>query len=270
LSSYNKLAEVFLYDDIKDFISLNQSIIAYSKLSKALDEQIKMALFTGKPGVGKTYLLKRLFSDFEDKYTIVMLLTPHTSESEFMKVLYYETFGEKVDDSIGNFYKVLELYKNRMRDENIDQVAVILDEFQLYSDELREKIRLMSDSGLFKFILTIHKVNKSDVISQSYFQSRIWEVIKLDNVEFNDIKIYIERKILLSEYKEFAMVFNQSNYRKIYYFTKGNLRLINKLLHKVFSLCAFYDSYQPDSIRVGEIKNKIIEMAAIDLRMTYA
>ena len=58
---------------------------------------------------------------------------------------------------------------------------VLLDEAQLYSSSLMEKIRLLSDSRKIKFVITLHKTEEEDIIAKEHFQTRIWESIERNN-----------------------------------------------------------------------------------------
>ncbi len=58
-------------------------------------------------------------------------------------------------------------------------VVFLLDECQLYSEALMEKIRLLSDTRAIKFVITLHKTDNEDIIAKEHFKTRIWELWEL-------------------------------------------------------------------------------------------
>lgn len=100
-----------------------------------------------KPGTGKTFLLQKIYNDFKNKKKIIFLPRP-SDESSFIKALYENTFG-KASTNVTNYDKFLALVAKNIKKQEEDSIVVLLDEAQLSSTELIEKIRLMADSRLF-------------------------------------------------------------------------------------------------------------------------
>jgi hypothetical protein len=141
---------------------------------------------------------------------------------------------------------------------------VLLDEAQLYSENLMEKIRLISDTRTMKFVITLHKTEKEDLIAKEHFQTRIWESIELENASHVELKIYIQKKLMKINCFDTANLFTHKAMNKIYSLTQGNYRDTNKLLYTIFDIYASYESLQQLSkVNTNFLSNKIIEMAAI-------
>ncbi len=51
----------------------------------------------------------------------------------------------------------------------IEILVFLLDECQLYSEALMEKIRLLSDTRAIKFVITLHKTDNEDTHRQRAF-----------------------------------------------------------------------------------------------------
>ena len=128
----------------------------------------------------------------------------------------------------------------------------------------------MSDSRKFKFLFTVHKTEKEDVLAKDYFQTRIWETIENHNSSINEVKTYIEKKMLYHNKFEYLSLFKNDHYRLLMKFTHGNLRTINKLMYKLFEILEYYDTNKPTIVRGKSIKPKFLEMAAINLGMIHA
>jgi len=263
-SSFTKAKEVFDDSRDDDFINLDSSIIAYDKLLEILQKPIKLALLYGKPGTGKTFLLKKIYRDLSKKKFIIFIPTPFFSEAEFIKFIYEKSFGKRfVDiDTFDQFFQVLS--KQKMTSK--DSITVFVDEAQLYPPEIVEKIRLLADTRRYKFIFTVHKTDqKEDVFAKDYFKTRIWESVELTNVSYDEFKTYVEKKFLYHNMFEFLRKISPKQYKMIYNFSKGNLRETNKFLFKLFEICEYYDLTEPSKINLSKIDTKIIEMTAISL-----
>jgi hypothetical protein len=135
----------------------------------------------------------------------------------------------------------------------------------MYSVELMEKIRLLSDSRAVKFIVSLHKTEDEDLIAKEHFQSRIWEVIELKNATLEDQTAYIHKKLLKKNLFELANSIKEKNMKLIHKFTKGNFRECNKMMFTIFEICEYYDKNEPSKVNYNQIPKRIVEMAALKL-----
>ena len=260
-SSYTAAKEIFsdIYDDFVDF---NSSVIAYKKLVEILNKPIKLVLLFGKPGTGKTFLLKKIYKDLHKKKPIIFIPTPFFDESEFVKFLYENSFGKK-DLTVKSFDEFFNILSTKVPKQTI---SVFIDEAQMYPSKIVEKIRLLADTRKYKFIFTVHKTDEQeDVFAKDYFKTRIWESVELKNISFDEFSIYVEKKFLYHNMFEFVGKFSKKQYKMIYKASNGNLREINKIFYKLFEICEYYDMNEPNKINSKYIDKKFIEMAFINL-----
>ncbi len=250
----------------KDYIQLDRVSAIYQSLKDSVKKPLKMILLFGKPGTGKSMLLNKLHQDLSQHQKVVTYHTPIIDESEFLASLARDLYGVKLASGLNftNFNKLSKEYE-------FDTIPlVLLDEAQLYSTDLMEKIRLLADERNIKFLITLHKTDKEDVIAKEHFQTRIWETIELQNASATELKIYIQKKLMKSNCFDIANMFNDKNVKLMHKFTDGNYRDTNKLLYALFEILDWYEENQSNKISYSKIENKHIEMAAIHIGLIDA
>ncbi len=263
-SNYEKAKDIFsdIYDD--DYVNIDSSVIAYEKLFEVINKPIKLVLLYGKPGTGKTFLLKKIYRDLSKKKSIILLPTPFFDELEFIKNIYTYSFKDTLPN-LDSFDAYFKLITEKAKQFN-EPMTVFIDEAQLYPSSIIEKIRLLADTRKYKIVFTVHKTDeKEDVFAKDYFKTRIWESVELNNITFEEFKIYIEKKFLYHNMFDFINKFTKKHYKIIYTYSKGNLRETNKILYKLFDICDYYDKKEPSKMSNRLINTKFLEMTIISL-----
>ena len=263
---YTHIKDVFIDEDESlNFVNLDNSISCYNKIVLALKKPLKLILFYGKPGSGKTFLLNKIANNLKEDKSLIFFPHPFFSEATFIEALCEQIYGKKLED-INNFESFIKFYSKDFssKDEILkNQMTVILDEAQLYPTELIEKIRLMADTRMFKFLFTIHKTENEDILAKDYFQTRIWESIELSSADVNEIIIYLQRKLSQKNYDKY-LKFDKKDYECAYSFCGGNLRTLNKIMYKFYEICEYYEQYQPSKLSGDKANIMILTMAALD------
>ena len=246
----------------KDYIQLDRVSIIYQSLKDSLSKPLKMILLYGKPGTGKSMFLSKLYEDLRQYQEVYLYSTPILDESEFYKTLAQDIFKIKHNDEL-NFTQFMAIVKHKEEDAN-EIPIIMLDEAQLYSQNLMEKIRLVSDTRKVKFLITLHKTEKEDIIAKEHFQTRIWETIELENATSQELKIYIQKKLMKANCFDSVHMFTTKSVKKIHNITNGNYRDSNKLLYTLFDLYTTYENENKISaLKTNHISTKMIEMSAI-------
>ncbi len=245
--------------DVNEYIQLDRVSTIFDSLMQTMEKPLKMVLVFGRPGTGKSMMLNRLYQEISEKQLAAIYHTPLVDEVEFIKSLSRDILSFKPFEEF-TFTQFIELLE-QSEPETIP--IVFLDEAQLYSDALMEKIRLISDTRKIKFVITLHKTETEELIAKEHFQTRIWETIELHNASKQELLAYIQKKLLKHAQFEIANLFGKAQINLIYKFTQGNYRDTNKLLYTLFELYEAYASQAPHKINTQTITTKMIEMAAI-------
>jgi len=245
----------------KDYVQLERVSEIYRSLEQSITKPLKMILLYGKPGTGKSMFLSKLYKDAAEERSLVLYQTPILDESEFYKRLAHDVCDVTVEEEL-NFTQFIQILEKKNFEE---PPVVLLDEAQLYSDALMEKIRLLSDTRKIKFVIALHKTEKEDLIAKEHFQTRIWESIELENASKAELKIYIQKKLMMANCFDTASMFNNNRIiNLIYKLTKGNYRDTNKLLYTLFDIYTIYEERQQlHKVSTTYVSSKLVEMAAI-------
>jgi len=263
-SRYEAAKNVFIDSiDIDDYIEIDASVAAYERLKQSIEKPFKMILLFGRPGTGKSILLNRITQKLKYQKEIYYFETPVTNKKEFFdKFFNVLTKQDLPHNAEVNFSALVNFCKN-LRGKR--EIIILLDEAQMYDSEMMEKIRLLSDTRVVKFVISLHKTEDEDLIAKEHFQSRIWEVIELKNATKEDLSTYVHKKLLKKNLFEIANSIKKKEMKLIYHFTKGNYRECNKLLFTIFEICEYYDKNEPDKINYNHIPRRIVEMSGLKL-----
>jgi replication-associated recombination protein RarA len=264
MSQYTKPKTIFVDEiNVETYIDLESAQKAYDQLRHSIDKTLKMVLLFGRPGTGKSLLLNRIYRDLKEQYELYLFETPSLSGEEFFRKLFHVlTHQELPPGTRVSFDTFVDYLKNI---KGTRSIIVLVDEAQMYPKEVLEQIRILSDTGAIKFIISLHKTEDEDLVAKEHFQSRIWEVIELKNATKDELKTYVHKKLLQENEFEIANQIRDKHVKFIYRCTKGNYRETNKMLYTVYEMYEYYDRNDPSSIDHRSLSKKILEMTALKL-----
>ena len=247
---------------VEDYIQLDRITGIYQSLLDSIQKPLKMILIYGKPGTGKSMFLSKLYEELKKTQKIRIYLTPILDENEFISTLAKDLLDISNSSEL-NFTQFMSEIKKKKNNINNEVPIILLDEAQLYSESILEKIRLLSDTRAVKFVISLHKTEGEDLIAKEHFKTRIWQSIELTNTTVEELNIYITKKLLQYGYLYTFGMFDAQVVKDIHNLTRGNFRDTNKLLYTVFDIYAYYSEKEPAKITHDKVSKEIIEMAAI-------
>jgi len=258
MSSLKKASDIFnnAFDLSEYFESVSASGVK-SNLLDAIDKNdIPLIFLLGEPGVGKTYMLNIVKESYILKKRVLFSSEPFSTPESFLHFL-LKNYAPSKDLSLSELKDLaVNVYS---KEDNI----IIVDEAQLLSDSVLEFIRILSDTGYFNFIISMHKEEGLEILNLQHFASRTHIVINLEKLTMNEILNYTHAQLFKNSLGEYAEYFNLKEIKQINQYAEGNFRQMKQMLKHIFSIM----HYASENSKLGySTPNRcVITMAAIDL-----
>lgn len=269
MRDYIKARDTFVDSiDLNSYVSIDSNKVIYNSLVGSLDRVFKIFLITGNPGTGKSLILNRLYDEFKKQKEIHLFDIPPSSTKEFYAKLFRILTNHNLP--AGARVDLETLIKYLKTSASTRDIILLLDEVQMYNNDILEAIRILSDVGSIKFIISFHHTSEDNLLAQEHFSTRILETRELLNANKDELRIYVHQKLLLSAQIDIADTIDNRNISLIHKFTMGNYREVNKIMYTIFEIYAYYDLNFPHKIKKDKFSNKIIEMAALQLGYIHA
>jgi len=254
--SYYEAAKECFIDEINldTYVELPSSIKAYNELENSLDKPFKLMLLHGEPGTGKSLLLKRIHDKKKYQREIHFIESPILEEDAFFRklfdILIQKPMPRNAKVDFNTFVEFCKIIKGQR------EIIILLDEAQLYPKKIMEEIRVLSDTGVLKFVIALHTTTDEEILARSHFKTRIWGSIELKNASKEEIKKYIHQRLLMFNQFEIANQIGKRNINFIYKVTKGNFRVCNKLMYTTFEIYQYYEKHDHlNLIKINFLKN---------------
>ncbi len=260
MRDYTKAKELFR--DIIEvkyyFDSISAEITRY-KVENAIEERNAPLIFLiGDPGVGKSYILKLISTELEKKSRSIFIDHPFFDKRDLLKIL-YESKNIRFDKNI-NFNnlkeQLLQEYKN-------DKHTIFIDEAQLLNEEQFELIRILGDTKIFQFVLSMHKEEGKAILDKKHFKSRTKVVVEYERLHYKEVYRYIQSALLSENFGEISQMFSLNDAKKIARYTDGNFRTVKKFIYSLLSLLEY--AKKNGLRKYSDINNHLLQMSALDI-----
>lgn len=233
--------------------------IAKAKIEDAIMERNAPLIFIiGDPGVGKSYILKLINQSISQVQLTVLIDHPFFDKRDLLKIL-YDAKGLTFDKDV-NF--------NTLKDELLvaykgTNHTIFIDEAQLLNEEQFELIRILSDTKVFQFVLSMHQEEGALILQKKHFKSRTKIVIEYGNLEATEVLRYIQSFLIAQKHNEISSMFTKNEAKIIGRYTKGNFRTIKKFLYVLMKLLAY--AKKNGLPKHQKINHCLLTMAALDI-----
>ena len=235
---------------------------AMAHLSYGLTQGGCFIVLTGEVGTGKTTLCRNLLTDLPDNADVALILNAAINEQELLQTICDELkIGYAADDSQKRLLDHINAHLLATFADNRHTVLII-DEAQLLSRDVLEKIRLLTNlettkSKLLQIIL-IGQPELNDLLSRNDLRQlaqRVTARYHLGPLEKKEIGDYVNFRLSVAGCKQ--PLFSRQALNKLYHLTAGIPRKINVLADH--SLLAAYSKTQllVDSKCVKESANEV-------------
>lgn len=221
----------------QDYFEMQSAIRAIEKIDTILQESFPQLLFLiGEPGIGKTFLLHLLYDRWSEERHIILIETPFiTPLSLLNQLIRHKGILPASNDIESLRIQATDLYRKSNH-------LIMIDEAQLLSTEIREFIRMLADSQVFWFILSMHKNEGEAILQIPHFKSRPHHVIELFALTPNECKNYLYRELLrigFSDIDELQPAFITRAHR----LSQGNFRNFKKFFYHFFHLLHYTNTH---------------------------
>ena len=196
-------------------------------------------LITGKPGTGKTTLVKELVGELElTRYKVSTLVSTQLEADDLLRSVAY-SYGIPVETS--NKATILQRLYNylKVRRHDCNHTILIVDEAQDLSEPALEELRLLTNFEYDnKPLLQVFLVGqpqlteKLDASSMEQFRQRITVAANMEPLTEKDVGEYIQHRLSAVGW-EHDPDFNKELYSYIYQYTNGIPRQINQLCSRL-------------------------------------
>lgn len=263
MNSYADASNIFNSSlNVNEYFESVAASYVKSNLIRVIDSNEAPLIFLlGEPGVGKTYMLNIIKEEYILKKRVLFSNDPFLSPEDLLHFL-LKNRNLKNDIPIGKLKDMaIEAYSGQ---ENI----IILDEAQLLNENVLEYIRILSDTGYFNFLISMHSQEGREILKKKHFASREHIVMVLERLDVKDTLKYVHGQLFRNSMGEFAQMFKQKQINQIYNLSKGNFRVLKQLLKHTFSIMDYARNHGHKSYTTPT--KCVITMSAIDLEIIDA
>lgn len=249
--------------DIKHYFDSTSAEVAKNRVQEAIDERNAPLIFlVGDPGVGKSYILKLINKEMRSEHLTVFLDHPFFDKRDLLKIL-YEAKGLEFNAQIS-----FNTLKDRLIKEYAQTVhTIFIDEAQLLNEEQFELIRILSDTKVLQFVLSMHKEEGSVILGKKHFKSRTKVVVDYGKLDSHEVYRYIQSSLIANSYGEIASMFKKKDAKKIVKYTDGNFRTIKKFLYVLMRLLEY--AKKNGIKKYQKLHPNLVIMTALELGMAH-
>lgn len=248
--------------DSSDYFEVQSALSAIEQLKNLTAHSFPQLIFLiGEPGSGKSFLLNYLNDQWKDERDLLLIETPFMNPMELLHILISHKGsvpeGEKIEALRA---QATELYRGTDH-------LIMIDEAQLLSQEMKEFIRILSDSKAFWFIIAMHRAEGEAILRAPHFKSRPHRIITLSSLSPVEGQNYLRSELRRIGLGEIVDEFTPKLVKTAYRISKGNFRNFKKIFYHLFRLLHYTNVHSKTGyLRPSECT---LTMAALDAELIH-
>ena len=202
-------------------------------------------VITGEVGAGKTTLIQKLLSEFDDNVMVAKIFQTQLDDVEFLQAVLVE-FG--LNPFHAKKAELMDMLSTFLIESFLEskQLVLIVDEAQNLSMRVLEEIRMLSGLETHKekvlHIILVGQPQLNTILDAPEMEQLIQRVrfrFHIRALTANEIKAYIDHRLQVAGHSG-AALFSDAALALVYEYTGGIPRLINTLCDTAMT-CAFAD-----------------------------
>lgn len=221
-----------------EYFEVQSALGAIEKIQTLLNGAFRQLIFLiGEPGSGKSFLLNHLHTIWREKRDIILIETPFLTPIDLLKKL----LTHKGVNANGSDMEQLRMEATQLY--GATDHLIMIDEAQLLSTEMREFIRILSDSKAFWFIIAMHRSEGEAILRAPHFKSRPHRVIELFPLTTIEAKNYIHSELIRMGFSEIIDEITPKLIAKAHRLSEGNFRNFKKIFYHLFHLLHYTNAH---------------------------
>ncbi len=200
-------------------------------------ENKTMALITGNPGMGKTFVIRNFLNELNNNlYKVVYICMSTITTFEFYRQLCFELGIEPSFKKIDMFRDIQERILNLSRDKKVN-VIIVLDEAQYLKPSILNDLKILlnfdMDSKNYVSLILVGQPVLNSILRRNIFDAlsqRITVSYNMCGFNKNELNDYINSRIKLAHGNN--GIFNEQAIEAIYNASNGSIRVVNNIITK--------------------------------------
>lgn len=224
--------------DSRDYFEMQSALGAIQKIRTLMEGTFRQLVFLiGEPGSGKTFLLNLLYDQWSEQRHIILIETPFLTPLNLLyQLIRHKGLQPNGEDIEQLRIQVTELYAS-------SDHLIMIDEAQLLSQEMKEFIRILSDSKAFWFILAMHRSEGEAILRAPHFKSRPHRIIELSPLTPAEGKNYVHKELMRIGFSEITDELSPKLILKVHRISQGNFRNFKKIFYHLFHLLHYTNTH---------------------------
>jgi len=221
-----------------DYFEMQSTLAATEKIRSLLQGSFRQLIFLiGEPGSGKSFLLNHLNTVWKEEKEILLIETPFLTPVDLLKKLLNHKGAAFEGEDIEHLRSLAtELYRD-------SDHLIMIDEAQLLSTEMKEFVRILSDTKAFWFIIAMHRSEGEAILRAPHFKSRPHTIIELFSLTPAECRHYLHRELMRIGFSEIIDEIHPKLISKAHEISGGNFRNFKKIFFHLFHLLHYTNAH---------------------------